>query len=192
MQLEHEACLDEINWVIRYHICEALNCPLEEYPSRPLPIPPDYIDNLQSRSIKVKKDILPPTLKMILKTHYHPPARQAPITSPAVQPDYMMGRHRDGEHNPQERPRASEEEEKYLQTAPRPQTRGKFCFPNRGRDGQRVITNRRSPFRNGDLSATSRDNSDEHRSGGRLPHSSRLRGKPGNSDSSKSRRPRGG
>ena len=32
------------------------------------------------------------------------------IPSPAVQPDDMRGRHRDGEHNPQERPRASHEE----------------------------------------------------------------------------------
>ena len=48
---------------------------------------------------------------MILKTYYHLPARQAPITSPTVQPDYMMRRHRDKEQNPQEQPRVSEEEE---------------------------------------------------------------------------------
>ena len=78
--------------------------------TRPLPIPSDCIDNLQSRLIKLKKGILPPTLKMILKTYYHLPARPAPITSPTVQPDDMMGRHRDGEQNPQERPRASGEE----------------------------------------------------------------------------------
>ena len=51
---------------------------------------------------------------MILKTHYHFPARPAPTTSPTVQPDDVMGRHRDEEHNPQERPRASEEEEKVV------------------------------------------------------------------------------
>ena len=51
---------------------------------------------------------------MILKTYYHPPARPAPITSPTVQSDDKMGRHRDGEHNPLERPRASEEEKKVV------------------------------------------------------------------------------
>ena len=55
MQLELEACLDKINWMINCHICEAPNCLQEEYPSRLLPIPPDYIGNLQSRLIKVNK-----------------------------------------------------------------------------------------------------------------------------------------
>ena len=100
--------------MIKCHNCEAPNCPQGEYPSRLLPIPPDYNDSLQSRLIKVKKSMLPPTLNMILKTYYHPLARQALITSPPVQPDDTMGRHQDGEHNPQERPRASEEEEKVV------------------------------------------------------------------------------
>ena len=78
---------------------------------RPPSIPPDYIDKLQSRLVKVKKGILPPTLAMILKTYYHLPAHQAPVTSPAVHPDDMMERHRDGEHNPLERPQASEKEQ---------------------------------------------------------------------------------
>ena len=33
------------------------DCSEEEHPARPLPIPPDYIDNLQSRLVKVKKGI---------------------------------------------------------------------------------------------------------------------------------------
>ena len=41
MQLVHEACQEEIVWIITCHNCEALNRPLEEYPARPLPIPPD-------------------------------------------------------------------------------------------------------------------------------------------------------
>ena len=110
MQLDLEACIEEINGMFRCHNCEALNCPQEERPARPLPIPPDYIDNLQSRLIKVKKRILPSTLKITIKTHYHLPA--APITSPTEQPDDRMGGHPDGENSPQERPRASEEEEK--------------------------------------------------------------------------------
>ena len=100
--------------MIRCHNCAAFNCSDEEYPARPFPIPPDYIDNLQSRLVKVKKGILPPTLKMIFKMYYHLPARQAPVTSPAVQPDDMTGRHRDGVHNPLERPRASQEEENVI------------------------------------------------------------------------------
>ena len=108
MQLELEACLEEINWTIRCHNYEALNCPQEEYLARPLPIPPNYIDNLQSRLIKVKNCVLSPTLKMILKTRYHLPA---PTTSTTVQLDDTMGGHRDEENSPQERPRASEEEE---------------------------------------------------------------------------------
>ena len=114
MQLELEACLVEINWMIICHNCEALDCPQEEYPARPLPIPPDYIDNLQSRLIKVEKGMLPPTRKMILKTHYHLPARPAPKTSPTVQPDDVTGGHRDGQNSPRERPRASKEEEKMV------------------------------------------------------------------------------
>ena len=112
MQLELETCLEEINWMIRCHNCETLNRPQEEHPARPLLIPPYYIDNLQSRLTKVKKGIFPPTLKMIIKTYYPPPARPAPRTS--VQPDDTMGGHRDGENSPQERPQASEEEEKVV------------------------------------------------------------------------------
>ena len=69
-------------------------CSQDEYPLRPLHIPPDYIDDLQSRLVKVKKGILPPNLKIILKMYYHLPARQALVTSPAAQPDNMAGRHR--------------------------------------------------------------------------------------------------
>ena len=105
IQLELESCLEEINWNIRCHNCETLNCPQKEYPARPLPIPipPNYIVNLQSRSIKVRKEILPPTLKMSIRTYYPPPARPAPKTSRnIVQPDNTMGGHRDGENSPQE------------------------------------------------------------------------------------------
>ena len=112
MQLELEACQEEIVWMIRCHNCEALNRPLEEYPARPLPIPPNYVDNLHSRLIKVQQEFLPPTLKMILKTRYNLPP---PTTSPRrVQPDGVMRGHRDGENSPQERLRASEEKEEVV------------------------------------------------------------------------------
>ena len=98
--------------MIRCHTCEALNRPQEEYPGRHLPVPPNYIDNLHSRLIKVQQGVLPPTLKMILKTRYHLPA---PTISPrTVQPDDVMRGHRDGENSPQERPRASEEKEEVI------------------------------------------------------------------------------
>ena len=112
MQLELEACQEEIAWMIAYHNCEALNRPLEEYPARPLPIPPNYIDNLHSRLIKVQQGVLPPTLKMIMKTHYDFPR---PTTSPrTVHLDDVMRGHRDAENSPQERPRASEEKEEVV------------------------------------------------------------------------------
>ena len=112
MQVKLEACQEEIIWMIRCHNCEALNRPQEEYPARPLPIPPNYIDNLHSRLIKVQWGVLPPTLKMILKTRYNLPP---PTTSPrTVQPDDVMRGHWGGENSPQERPRASEEKEEVI------------------------------------------------------------------------------
>ena len=101
MQLELEACLEEVNWMIRCQNCEALNCPQEDYPARLLPTPPPrYIDYLQSRLIKVQKGIFPAALKMILKTNYHLPVRRpAPKTS--VQPDHVIRGHRAGENSPQ-------------------------------------------------------------------------------------------
>ena len=75
--------------------------PAGEHPARLLPTPPpNYVDNLQSRLIKVQKGIFPVSLKMILKTHYHLPVRRpAPKTS--VQPDDEIGGHRAGENIPQ-------------------------------------------------------------------------------------------
>ena len=69
MQLELEACLEEISWMLRCYDCEALDCPQEEYSARLLPTPPpSYIDNLQSRLIRARKAIFPASFKMILKT----------------------------------------------------------------------------------------------------------------------------
>ena len=105
MQLELEACQEEIN-------CEALNHPQEEYLARPLPIPPNYIDNLHSRLIKVQQGVWPPTLIIILKNRCNLPP---PTTSPRiVQPDDVMRGHGDGENSTQERPRASEEKEEVV------------------------------------------------------------------------------
>ena len=66
MQLELEACLEEVSWSIRCYNCEVLGCPQEEYPARLLPtLPPDYEDNIINRLRAAQKCILPASLKMI-------------------------------------------------------------------------------------------------------------------------------
>ena len=57
MQLELEACQEEIVWMIRCHNCEALNRSQEECPARPLSTPPNYVDNFHSRLIKVQQGV---------------------------------------------------------------------------------------------------------------------------------------
>ena len=80
--------------MIRCHHCEALKCPQEEYPTRLLPTPPpSYIDNLQSRLIKVQKEIFPASLKMILKTNYQLLVRR-PAPETLVHPNDVIGEHR--------------------------------------------------------------------------------------------------
>ena len=116
MPMELKACWDELDWLMRCH-----NCPEGEYPPRPLHIPPDYIENLQSRLGKVNKGILPPTLKMILKTYYHLPAHRA-LVHPQQQENPIMPARgaavenltRNGEYHPLERPQASEEEDEVI------------------------------------------------------------------------------
>ena len=76
MQMELKVNRDDFDWLIRCHNCAVDDCPAKEYPPRPLPIPPEYIDNLQMRLGKVMTGILPPTLKTIVKTYY-----QAPVNS---------------------------------------------------------------------------------------------------------------
>ena len=100
MQLELEACLEEVSWMLRCHNCEALDCPQEEYPARLSPTPPpSYIDNLQRRLIKARKEIFPTSLKMILNTKYQLPV-QHPAPETSVQPDGVIGEHRAEENNP--------------------------------------------------------------------------------------------
>ena len=94
MQIELDNCRIEVVWLIRCHNCAADNCPEEEYPLKPLHIPPVYMDNLKRRLGKAMDGILPLTLKLILKTYYPLTARQAPvhpqqqeISSAALWPD---------------------------------------------------------------------------------------------------------
>ena len=191
MQMELEACLDEVDWLIRCHNCTVYNYPEEEYPPRPIPIPPDYIDNLQSRFVKVKKGILPPTLKMILKTYCYFPVHQAPVTSPAVQSNDMIARHREGEYNPLERPQASEEKEKGVTDGTSSTDQGgDFVFQIKvgmDHEASQVAAHhfKLAMFRQ--QQGTTAKSTD----GGETTHSSRLWGEP-DSDSSTSCRPRGG
>ena len=99
MQLELEACLEEVSWLIRCYNCEVLGCSQEEYPARLLPtLPPSNEDNLQSRSIRAQKGIFPASLKMMLKSEYQLPVlRPAPEIS--VQPDSVIGEHQAGENS---------------------------------------------------------------------------------------------
>ena len=116
MQLELEASQEKIIWMVRCHNCKALNCPQEEYPARPLSIPPNYIDSLHSRLIKVQQGVWPLTLKIILKICSN---LLALTTSPrTVQTDDVMGGHRDGQNSPQERPQASKEKEEVVANDP--------------------------------------------------------------------------
>ena len=100
MQLQLEACFEEVNWTLRCHNCEALNCPQEEYPATLLPTPPpSYVDYPQSRLIKVRKGIFPASLRMILKTNYLLPVRHQ-STGTSMQPGDVIGEHRVEESSP--------------------------------------------------------------------------------------------
>ena len=99
MQLELEACLEEVSWSIICYKCEVLGCPQEEYPARLLStLPPSYEDNLQSRLIRAQKGIFPASLKMILKSEYQLPVLR-PVPEISVQPDSVIGEHRAGENS---------------------------------------------------------------------------------------------
>ena len=99
MQLELEACLEEVSWSIRCFNCEVLGCPQKEYPARLLPtLSPNYEDNLQSRLIMAQKGIFPAFLKMILKSEYQLPVLR-PVPEISVQPDSVIGGHRAGENS---------------------------------------------------------------------------------------------
>ena len=99
MQLELEACLEEVRWSIRCYNCEVLGCPQEKYPARLLPtLPPDYEDNLINRLRRAQKGILPASLKMILNSDYQLPVLRS-VSQVSVQPDSAIGGHRVGQHS---------------------------------------------------------------------------------------------
>ena len=99
MQLELEACLEEVCWSIRCYNCEVLGCPQEDYPARLLPtLPPDYEDNLVIRLRREQKGIFPASLKMILNSDYQLPVLRL-ASQVSVQSDSVIGEHRVGQHS---------------------------------------------------------------------------------------------
>ena len=99
MQLELEACLEEVCWSIQCYNCEVLGCPQEEYPARLLPtLPPNYEDTLQNRLRKAQKGIFSASLKMILNSEYQLPVLRS-VSQVSVQPDSVTGEHRAGEYS---------------------------------------------------------------------------------------------
>ena len=99
MQLELEACLEEVHWAITCYNCEVLGCPQEEYPARLLPtLPLNYEDNLQNRLRRAQKGILPASLKMILNSDYQLPVLRS-VSQVSVQPDSVTGEHQVEQHS---------------------------------------------------------------------------------------------
>ena len=99
MQLEREACLEEVCWSKICYNCEVLGYPQEEYPARLLPtLPPNYEDNLHNRLRRAQKGIFPTSLKMILKSEYQLPVLRS-VSQVSVQPDSVIGEHRTGEYS---------------------------------------------------------------------------------------------
>ena len=99
MQLELEACLEEVRWSITCYNCEVLGCPQEEYPARLLPtLPSDYEVNLTNRLRAAQKGILPASLRMILNSEYPQSVLRYGSQVP-VQPDNVTGKHRVEHHS---------------------------------------------------------------------------------------------
>ena len=99
MQLELEACLEEVSWSIICYNCEVLDSPQEEYPARLLPtLPPNYEEDLQNRLIMAHKGIFPASLKMVLESEYQLPVLR-PVPEISVQPDSVIGEHQAGENS---------------------------------------------------------------------------------------------
>ena len=79
MLVELEKCRNELDWLLICSDRKVNNCPKEDYLPMPLPIPPDYVKNVERRVEIAKKDTLPPSDKMVLKKHFPLPARQTPV-----------------------------------------------------------------------------------------------------------------
>ena len=77
MQMGFKAYRDELDWLARCYLCAVNIYPEEDCPPMPLPVAPGYAKNLARRSEMAQKAMLPPTLKMVLKTYYPLPVHQS-------------------------------------------------------------------------------------------------------------------
>ena len=82
MQRELMVCRDEFDWLKICFYCVINSCPEENCPPVLLPVPPDYGKINVKRAEMVEKEIIPPTLKIILKTHHPLPVKQQPPIPP--------------------------------------------------------------------------------------------------------------
>ena len=79
MQMELEACRNELDWMARIHDCLLNSCPKEDFPPKPLPTPSTYITYFR-KTERAKKGILSSPLKINLKENYPlRPARLSPV-----------------------------------------------------------------------------------------------------------------
>ena len=79
MLVKPEECKDELDWLLRCSDCNVNNCSKEDYPPMPLPIPPNYANNLTRRVEMAKKSILLPSYKMVLNEYFLLPVQQSPV-----------------------------------------------------------------------------------------------------------------
>ena len=74
-------CRDKPDWLMRCYQCAVNNYPEENCPPMPLILPNGHT-SLCKKAEVAAKGILPPPLKMVLKTHYPLRVKQQPQTSP--------------------------------------------------------------------------------------------------------------
>ena len=83
MHMELLGCRDELDWLMRCHHYAVNNCSGEYQSSMRLPVPTNYGENVCKRGQMAAKGILPPTLGMIVQTHYPLPVQhQSPVSLP--------------------------------------------------------------------------------------------------------------
>ena len=93
--MELEACWTETEWLVKCHDCIVNNIAEEHCPPMPLPIPPDYVHNLE-RSEMAVKGILPPPLRYSTRTthcHLSRHGRRHSATHPRDDRLYSSRRH---------------------------------------------------------------------------------------------------
>ena len=77
------ACRNEFDWLITCCHGAVNNCPKEYCPPMFLSVSSYHINKMVKSAEMTEKGILPPTLKIILKTHCPLPVKQKPPTQPS-------------------------------------------------------------------------------------------------------------